>query len=124
MIETCSEDDFILHASDQEAVNTQDTVRNNQGLIYPEKVPQSIVTEDNNSSKNLSHSYEEVEEKGNPVTVCDKEGRVDMIPPEDRPAQHRPFQVGQIFTLIGFGPANCSQIFDGYEFTSKISRQI
>ena len=22
-----------------------------------------------------------------------------------RPAQHRPFQVGQIFTLIGFGPA-------------------
>ena len=41
-----------------------------------------------------------------------------------RPAQHRPFQVGQIFTLIGFGPANCSQIFDGYEFTSKISRQI
>ena len=43
---------------------------------------------------------------------------------EGRPAQQRPIQVGQIFTLIGFGPANCSQIFDGYEFTSKISRQI
>ena len=69
-----------MHASDLEAVNAQDTVMNNQGLISPGKAPQSTMTEDNNSSKNLSHSYEEVEEKGNPVTVCDKE---DMIPPEE-----------------------------------------
>ena len=48
-----------MHASDQEAVNAQDTVMNNQGLISPEKVPQSTMTEDNNSSKNLSRSYEE-----------------------------------------------------------------
>ena len=42
----------------------------------------------------------------------------------DRPAQHRPFQVRQIFTLIGFAPENFSQIFDGYEFTPKIISQI
>ena len=35
---------------------------------------------DSNPSKNLPHSYEEDEETGNPVTVCNKE---DMIPPEE-----------------------------------------
>ena len=44
--------------------------------------------------------------------------------PRGRPAQHRPFQVRQIFTLIGFAPENFSQIFDGYEFTPKIISQI
>ena len=58
LIDTCNKDDSILHASDLEAVNAQDTVMNNQGLISPGKAPQSTMTEDNNSGKNLSRSYE------------------------------------------------------------------
>ena len=59
LIDTCNKDDSILHASDLEAVNAQDTVMNNQGVISPGKAPQSTMTEDNNSGKNLSRSYEE-----------------------------------------------------------------
>ena len=36
---------------------------------------------DSNPSENLPHNYEKDEEKGNPVTVCNKEN---MIPPEEK----------------------------------------
>ena len=78
LIEIYNKDDSIKHVSDQETVNIQDTVI--LGLVSPEKILQSIVTKDSNPGENLPHSYEEVEEKGNPGTVFDKE---DMIPPEE-----------------------------------------
>ena len=68
----------IKHASDQETVSIQDTVI--QGVVPPVKIFQSTVAEDSNPNENLTHSYEEVEEKGSPVTICNKEH---MIPPEE-----------------------------------------
>ena len=40
------------------------------------------------------------------------------------PAQHRQYEVSQIFTFVSFDTENFSQIFVGYEFTPKINSQI
>ena len=78
-----SNDEVKTDCIDQELLNPVEEVWKEISSSDASKMMEFDNPSDNNSSKNLSCIYEEIKEKENPVTICDKEGRIDMIPPEE-----------------------------------------